>query len=182
MVMPLEDGGHVTVGDRRQALVARIGENINVRRFAYLESSGVLGAYRHGTRIGVLVDMKGGDETLAKDLAMHIAASRPLYISAEEVPQALLAKEKEIYLAQAVESGKPPQVIEKTVEGRVKKFIAEVTLIGQPFVKNDHISVGKLLSDAGAAVRRFERFEVGEGIEKKAGDFAAEVMAQVKGH
>jgi elongation factor Ts len=184
MGLPLEDGGNLTVADRRQELAARIGENIGVRRFAFMETDGVLGSYRHGTpaRIGVLVDMKGGDEALAKDIAMHIAASRPLCINADQVPQDLLAKEKEIYAAQAAESGKPPQVIEKMVEGRLKKFIAAVTLLGQPFVKNPELSVGKLLSDAGAEVKRFERFEVGEGIEKKGGDFAAEVMAQVKGH
>jgi elongation factor Ts len=118
MGLPLEDGGNLTVADRRQELAARIGENIGVRRFAFMEATGVLGSYRHGTpaRIGVLVDMKGRDEALAKDIAMHIAASRPLCINADQMPQDLLAKEKEIYAAQAAESGKPPQVIEKMVK------------------------------------------------------------------
>jgi elongation factor Ts len=181
MGLPLEEGGGTTVEGRRQELIARIGENINVRRFCVIQTHGVLGTYLHGTRIGVLVELAGGTAALAKDVAMHVAASRPMCVSADQVPDAVMAKEREIFAAQAAESGKPPQVIEKMVEGRLKKFIGEVTLLGQPFVRDPDITVGKLLADAGAELRRFERFEVGEGIERKTGNFAAEVMAQVKG-
>ncbi len=181
LALPLSDGGR-TVEEARLDLVNKIGENVQVRRFERIEAQGDhLGVYLHGTRIGVVVDLEGGDETLARDLAMHIAASRPMCVSEEEVPEEVLEKEKEILTAQAQDSGKPPEIVEKMVQGRLKKFLSEVTLLGQPFVKDPDKSVGKLLKEAGARVRRFLRFEVGEGIEKKQENFADEVMAQVKG-
>jgi elongation factor Ts len=181
MAAPLAEGGSLTIGERRQELAAKLGEHIDVRRYALRTTDSRLASYLHGTRIGVLVEMHGGSPELAKDIAMHIAASRPICISAEQVPAETLAKEREIFMAQAAASGKPPQVVEKMVEGRLKKFVAEVTLTGQPFVKNPEMTVGQLLAESGAEVRWFERFEVGEGIEKKTANFAEEVMAQVKG-
>ncbi len=168
----------------RKALIAKIGENINVRRhtiYRAQEAGSLVGGYLHGGRIGVLIELKNGDAALAKDIAMHITASRPEAISEEDVPAELLAKEKEIIMAQAASSGKPAEIIEKMVGGRIRKYIAEITLLDQPFVKDPDISVGKLLESASAAVLRFERIEVGEGIEKAEEDFAAEVMAQVQG-
>jgi elongation factor Ts len=145
-------------------------------------SEASLGRYQHGTRIGVVVGLAGGTPALAKDLAMHIAASRPMCVSEADIPPDLMAREREIYVAQAAEEGKPPAVAEKIIAGRLqKKFIAEVTLLGQPFIRDPETSVAKLLAGAGASVTGFHRFEVGEGIEKKATDFAAEVMAQVRG-
>lgn len=171
-----------SVEERRQELVSKVGENVQVRRFARFEATGDrLGTYIHGMRIGVVVDMVGGDDALARDICMHIAASRPVCVDPKEVPQELLAKEREIYTAQAAESGKPAEIIEKMVEGRLKKYLGEITLLGQPFVKQPDTTVAKLLSDAGASVNRFVRYEVGEGIEKQAENFAEEVMAQVKG-
>jgi len=165
----------------RRNLVAKIGENITVRRIERYQAKGtVLGAYTHGTRIGVLVELKGGTPTLAKDIAMHVAASRPLCVKPEQVSAEVLEKEREIIRAQSADSGKPAAIIEKMVEGRLKKFLAEVTLLGQPFVKDPDQSVEKLVKAAGAEVLRFTRFEVGEGIEKKQEDFAAEVMAQAR--
>jgi elongation factor Ts len=175
--LTLGDSGD-TVQVTRDNLVAKIGENINIRRFEITETEGSIGAYLHGTRIGVLVNLKGGDATLARDIAMHIAASRPVCVSEDEVSADILDKEKEIFSAQAAESGKPAEIIEKMVSGRIKKFIGEITLNGQPFIKNPDQTVGQLLSDAGASVTSFTRFEVGEGIEKKQEDFAAEVEAQ----
>lgn len=166
-----------TVEAARQALVQKIGENIGVRRFARFATDDTLACYLHGTRIGVLVDYAGGNEQLGKDIAMHIAASKPLAVSKEEIPGALLEKEREIYAAQAVESGKPANIIEKMVEGRVVKYLAEVTLLGQPFVKDPDVTVEKLLASKHARVNRFALFVVGEGIEKKSADFAQEVMA-----
>ncbi len=175
-------GGDQSVEAARLDLVNKIGENVQVRRFERVQLQGDhLGVYLHGTRIGVVVDLEGGDETLARDIAMHIAASRPMCVAEEDVPADVLEKEKEILTAQAQDSGKPPQIVEKMVQGRLKKFLSEVTLLGQPFVKDPDKSVGKLLKEAGAKVRRFLRFEVGEGIEKKQENFADEVMAQVKG-
>jgi len=168
------------VDTARRNLVAKLGENISVRRFELYRSQGVLGSYIHGTRIGVLVELKGGDSALAKDIAMHVAASRPLCVRPDQVSSEVLDKEREIIRAQSTDSGKPPAIIEKMVEGRLKKFLAEVTLLGQPFVKDPDLSVEKLLAKAGAQVLRFARFEVGEGIEKKQEDFAAEVMAQAR--
>lgn len=180
-VMPITEGG-TTIEDTRQELVGKIGENISVRRFVRLESSGnIFGVYQHGARIGVIVMMQGGDETLAKDIAMHIAAIKPICISEADIPADVLSKEREIFVAQAAESGKPENIIEKMVEGKVRKFIKEITLLGQSFVKDSDMTVEKLLSDRGARVTDFIRMEVGEGIEKKSENFADEVMAQVKG-
>ncbi len=181
--------GSETVEERRRALVAKIGENIGVRRFAVLAAPQHLGAYTHGTRIGALVAVKGGDAQFAHDLAMHVAASNPKYLSQGEVPAEVIAKEREILTEQAQKEGqkdgkgggKPPEIIAKMVEGRLRKSLGEITLLGQPFVKDPDMTVEKLLKGAGAQVVAFERFEVGAGIEKKQEDFVAEVMAQVKG-
>lgn len=167
-----------TVEDTRKELVMKLGENISVRRFVRFDTQGQLASYLHGLKIGVLVDYTGGDEQLGKDIAMHIAASKPVCVSREEVPADLLDKEREIYSAQAAESGKPANIVEKMVEGRINKYLAEVTLLGQPFVKNPDETVEKLLKSKGARVNRFAMFVVGEGIEKKVTDFAAEVAAQ----
>ncbi len=175
----LADGA--TVEKRRQDLVAKIGENIQLRRAEYFETSeGQLGSYRHGSRIGVVTEILGGDESLSRDVSMHIAASRPVCIDETQVPAELLANEKKIFTAQAEESGKPPEIAEKMVIGRIKKYLKEVTLVGQPFVKDPDLTIGQLLKKADASVVRFIRLEVGEGIEKKKEDFADEVMAQVK--
>ena len=171
-----------SVEQNRRECIAKIGENMNVRRFARLASDqGVIGCYLHGTRIGVLVELAGGDADLAKDIAMHIAASRPLCVSAEDVPADLVAKERDIFAAQAATSGKPANIIDKMVEGRLRKYFEEITLLGQPFVKDPEQSVDQLLKAHKAKAIGFARFELGEGIEKKSGDFAAEVMAQVRG-
>ncbi len=179
--LPMGEGDERSIEQARQELVAKIGENIQVRRFVRLESEGNLGVYLHGNRIGVVVELEGGDTDLARDLAMHVAASRPLCVSAGDVPAEVLAKEREIFAAQAAESGKPPEIVEKMVEGRIRKFLNEVTLLGQPFVKDPDQTVGGLLESRGARARRFVRMEVGEGIEKKSENFADEVMAQVRG-
>lgn len=168
-----------TVEESRQALVMKLGENMSVRRFRRFETAGRLAYYLHGNKIGVMVDFEGGDEALGKDLAMHIAASKPICVSPDQVSQELLAKEREIYAAQAKESGKPDNIVAKMVEGRVQKYLAEVTLLGQPFVKNPDETVEKLLKAKGAKVNDFAMFVVGEGIEKKSSDFAAEVRAQL---
>lgn len=171
-----------TVEETRQQLVAKIGENIRVRRFVRRQTqTGVIGSYLHGSRIGVLVELEGGDLALARDIAMHVAASRPLCVSADQIPADVLAREKEIYDAQAAESGKPEDIRAKMVEGRIRKYAAEVTLLGQPFVKDPETTVEQLLKKAGAKVLAFDRLEVGEGIEKQADDFVAEVMKQARG-
>jgi elongation factor Ts len=170
-----------TVAQAREALVAKLGENMGLRRFTRYAVRGHIGAYLHGRKIGVLVELEGGDENLAKDIAMHIAASKPECVRKEDVPAELIAKEKEIFAEQAKQSGKPANIVEKMVEGRVNKFLNEVTLLGQPFVKDPDTTVEKLLKGANATVLRFARYEVGEGIEKRSADFAAEVMATVKG-
>jgi elongation factor Ts len=170
-----------SIDERRRALVAKIGEKISVRRFARLESPEHLGAYVHGTRIGVLVALKGGPANLAHDLAMHVAASNPRYLTQADVPADVVAKEREILTEQAANEGKPPEIVAKMVEGRLRKSLGEITLAGQPFVKDPDQTVEKLLKAARAEVLAFERFEVGAGIEKKQDDFVAEVMAQVKG-
>lgn len=171
--------GEMTVEEARLALITKIGENIGVRRFERLESdSGTLGSYLHGVKIGVIVKLDGGDAELAKDVAMHIAASNPTCISAADMPADLLEKEKEIFVAQARESGKPDNIIEKMIEGRMKKFLKENTLLGQAFVKNPDLSIEQLLETGGASIVSYNRLEVGEGIEKKEDDFVAEVMAQ----
>ncbi|HET7634508.1 MAG TPA: translation elongation factor Ts [Burkholderiales bacterium] len=167
-----------TVEAARQALIAKLGENIGVRRVALIDAQGRLASYLHGRRIGVLIDVSGGDVQLGKDLAMHVAASKPLTVSQEDVAADVIAKEREIYAAQAAESGKPANIVEKMVEGRIVKFLAEVTLLGQPFVKDPDQTVGQLLKSKNAAVHAFRLFVVGEGIEKRKDDFAAEVMAQ----
>lgn len=170
-----------TVEERRKELIAKIGENISVRRVNYVETDGVIGAYMHGSRIGVLVNLEGGDEALAKDVAMHVAASKPACVDESEVPAETIQKEKDIFTAQAQESGKPAEIIEKMIGGRIAKFLKEITLVGQPFVKDPDQTVAKLLASKGAKVVAFSRLEVGEGIEKKEEDFVAEVMAQAKG-
>lgn len=180
MAMPISDNDSTSIEDTRKELIAKIGENMAVRRFEVIEAQGTLSYYMHGSRIGVVIDLEGGDEQLGKDLAMHIAASRPVCVSEENVPADVIQKEKEIFSSQAAESGKPADIIEKMVEGRIKKFLKEVTLLGQPFVKDADQTVEQLLKSAGATVHRFVRFEVGEGIEKKQENFAEEVMAQAK--
>jgi len=178
---PLADDPGTTVNAAREALISKIGENVQVRRLVRFEDvEGTLYSYRHGGRIGVVVDLVGGDETLGRDIAMHVAATTPLCVGADDVPADTLAKEREIYRAQALESGKPVAVHEKMIEGRVRKFLEEVTLLGQAFVKDTERSVAQLLQSAGARVRRFARVEVGEGIEKRNENFAEEVMAQVR--
>ena len=169
-----------TVEEARQALIQKIGENITVRRFEIIEAADgeVVGAYQHGNKISVLTRLSGGSEDLAKDVAMHVAASSPVCISSDEVPAELLAKEREIFTAQAAESGKPVEIMEKMVEGRIRKYLNEVTLLGQAFVKDPDQTVEKLVKSAGAEVKQFVRYEVGEGIEKKEDDFVSEVMAQ----
>jgi elongation factor Ts len=171
-----------TVEEKRQALVAKIGENIQVRRFTTLSTdNGVIGAYRHGDRIGTMVQLTGGSEELARDLAMHVAANRPQAISAAELSQDLLDKEREIVATQARDSGKPENIIEKMIEGRMAKFVNEISLLGQQFVKDPDVTVEKLVKQAGATVEAFAFFEVGEGIEKVQDNFAEEVMAQARG-
>lgn len=179
LAMPLEGG--VTVDEMRRGLIAKLGENITIRRFEkYNTNEGGAACYLHGNKIGVIVELATTDHELGKDVAMHIAASKPVCVSDEQVPAEEIEKEKEIFKAQAAESGKPADIIEKMIAGRINKFLAEVTLLGQPFIKDDKISVGKLVTSKGNSVIRFTRFEVGEGIEKKEENFAEEVMAQVK--
>lgn len=170
-----------SVEEARQQLVAKIGENIQLRRLASLTSTGGIGIYRHGSRIGVMVSLAKADPELAKDMAMHIAASKPIVVNPNEVSEALIASERAIYETQAKETGKPAAIIEKMIDGRVQKFLNEVSLIGQPFLKNPEITVEKWLKEKNNQVVAFVRFQVGEGIEKKQDNFVAEVMAQVKG-
>jgi elongation factor Ts len=182
MQLSLHEGEETTVNQAREALVAKLGENMNVRRFARFEASqGKLVSYRHGVRIGVVLELEGGDDELGKDLAMHIAATNPVCLSEDQMPQEMLDKEREIVTAQAKESGKPDNIIEKMVEGRMRKYLAENTLLGQAFVKDPDTTVAKLLKSRGANLVQYKRFEVGEGIEKKQENFAEEVMAQAKG-
>ena len=169
-----------SVDERRRALVAKIGENISVRRIAMLESADHLGAYRHGTRIGALVAVTGGDAALAHDLAMHVAATNPAFLSVADVPADVVAKEREIETEKALAEGKPADIVAKMVEGRIRKTLNEKVLLGQPFVKDPDQTIEKLLKAAKAEVKSFQRFEVGDGIEKKQDDFVGEVMAQVK--
>jgi len=176
--LPLAGG--VTVDETRRHLVAKIGEKIDVRRAAILSAADRIGTYVHGTRIGTLVGMKGGNDALARDIAMHVAAANPQFVSPSSVPADVVAKEREILSAQAASEGKPPAIVEKMVEGRLRKYLAEICLTGQPFVKDPDTTVGKLLENATAEVSGFLRFEVGEGIVKKQENFAAEVMAQVE--
>jgi elongation factor Ts len=169
-----------TIDERRRALISKIGENITVRRHATMSSTGFLGAYRHGTRICALVAIEGGDAALAHDLAMHVAASNPEFLSAADVPADLVAKEREIETEKALAEGKPADIVAKMVEGRIRKTLNEKALLGQPFVKDPDQTVEKLLKAAKAEIKAYQRFEVGAGIEKKQGDFVGEVMAQVK--
>ncbi len=180
--LPLKAGEARTVEEARTELVAKIGENMSVRRFERIETDGgMLASYRHGVRIGVVVELEGGDDALGKDIAMHVAASNPAYVSEEQVDPTVVEKEKDIFRTQALESGKPENIVDKIIEGRVRKFLGEITLVGQPFVKDPDVTVGKLLADKGATVKRICRYEVGEGIEKKSENFADEVMAQIRG-
>jgi len=170
-----------TVDARRIALVQKIGENVSLRRFVRVEAQGRIASYVHGTKIGVVVDYTGGNEALGKDLAMHIAATKPIAVSREQVPADVVDKERSIAAARAAESGKPANIVEKMVEGAVSKFLAEVTLLPQPFVKNDKQSIADLVKGQGAKVNAFVLFVVGEGIEKRKDDFAAEVAAMARG-
>lgn len=182
LALPVEMGGSQSIEERIRDMVMRIGENIAVRRFQVLQShGGRVGAYVHGGRIGVLVDVSGADEAIGMDVAMHVAASRPMAVGEADMPADVLDKEREILAAQVADSGKPPEIQEKMITGRMKKYLAEVTLLGQPFVKDTDQSVEQYLSGAGATVGAFSRFEVGEGIEKRIENFAEEVMAQVQG-
>jgi elongation factor Ts len=174
-----------TVEETRRELIARIGENIGVRRFEIVSGAAALATYLHGTRIGTVVVIEGGDAALGHDLAMHVAAINPQYLSAEDVPAEQVEKEREIFVAQAATdpklAGKPKDVLVKASEGKLRKFLGEITLLGQPFVKDDKQTVAQVLKGANAKVVRFVRYEVGAGIEKKQENFAAEVMAQVRG-
>jgi elongation factor Ts len=171
-----------TIEDTRKALVGKIGENVTVRRFARLSAQGKLATYIHGgAKIGVIVDVLGGDDALGRDLAMHIAASKPVALTGAQVAPSLIQKERDIAAAKAAESGKPANIVEKMVEGSVQKFLKEVTLLGQPFVKNDKQTVEQLLKSKDASVTGFCLYVVGEGLERRKDDFAAEVMAQVGG-
>lgn len=178
--LPMTEGGD-SIETARSALVQKIGENIQIRRAYVSSSEGLVSAYVHSAKIGVLVALNGGSDELGKDVAMHVAASNPMVVNPDQVDQAILDKEKEIFSAQAAESGKPAEIIEKMVQGRIAKFLKEVSLVDQPFVKDPDTTVGKLVKGAGAEVVSFVRIEVGEGIEKEEVDFAAEVMAQARG-
>jgi len=172
--------GPSTVEEARKALVGRIGENISIRRFARIEAKGRLSHYVHGgAKIGVLVDISGGDDQFARDLAMHISWAKPIALSKDEVPADLIKKERDIAVATAANSGKPANIAEKMIEGGVQKFLKQVTLLGQGFVRDEKQSVEAVLKAKGASVSRFVLYIVGEGIEKRSSDFAAEVMAQV---
>lgn len=176
--------GESDIETQRKELIAKLGENINVRRFAVISSQNTLVSYTHGSnsRIAVIVELSGGNEALARDIAMHIAAMKPVCVNEDQVPAELIAKEKAIFTAQSAESGKPADIIEKMVVGRLKKYLKEVTLLGQPFVKDNEKTIEQLLKAANAQVKQFIRFEVGEGIEKKVENFAEAVMAQAKGN
>jgi elongation factor Ts len=175
----------VSIDEARRALIAKIGENIGVRRFAVVEAPAVVGAYLHGMRIGALVAMKSGDEAVAKDIAMHVAAINPARVSSAEVPADEVEKERSIFIEQAKgdpkTAGKPQEIVDKIIEGKVRKWLSEITLLGQPFVKDDKQTVEQYLKKAGGEVLSITRYEVGAGIEKKQEDFAAEVMKQVRG-
>ncbi len=183
LAMPVRQGESESIEERIRDMVMRIGENISVRRFQVMESaSGNVRAYVHGGRIGVLVDLAGADESIGKDIAMHVAATGPMAIGEVDLPSSVVEKEREILLAQVADSGKPPEIQEKIIAGRMKKYLKEVTLLGQPFVKDPDQSVEKYLAGARASVSAFSRFEVGEGIDKRTENFAEEVMAQVQGN
>jgi len=177
VALPLHEGEATTIEEARQALISKIGENMTVRRMMRFSTSGVLSSYLHGNRIGVVVDTDQNAD-LGRDVAMHVAAVNPVCIDESGVPAELLEKERDIVVTQAQESGKPADIIEKMVEGRMRKYLAEITLVGQAFVKDPDTTVGKLLSSSGVTLNSFNRFEVGEGIEKKSENFRDEVMAQ----
>ncbi|MFK4446425.1 elongation factor Ts [Caballeronia udeis] len=174
--LPLESS---TVDAVRLALIGKIGENVSVRRFVRFESANKLASYLHGTRIGVLVEFTGADEQVGKDVAMHVAAMKPVSLSSDDVPAELIAKERSIAEQKAAESGKPAEIVAKMVDGSVQKYLKEVSLLNQTFVKNDKQTIEQMLKAAGASVQKFALFVVGEGIEKRTDDFAAEVAAQV---
>jgi elongation factor Ts len=178
-LLKIENAG-ASLEERRRALIAKLGENVAVRRFVRVTSPGPIGTYIHGARIGCVVALQGGDDALARDIAMHVAAINPAYIDVGDVPAAMLNKEREILAEQTKGEKKPPDIIAKMVEGRLRKYLAEITLMGQPFVKDEDMTVEKLVKKAGAKVVQFVRYEVGAGIEKKQDDFVSEVMAQVK--
>jgi len=183
LAMPLEDG--ISVDEMRRGLISKLGENITVRRFERFKATeGGTACYLHGSKIGVIVELATPDQELGKDIAMHIAASKPVCVSADQVSADTIAKEKEIFLAQQEDKikGKPADIVEKMIAGRVGKFLAEVTLLGQPFIKDDKMTIAQLVASKGNNALRFMRFEVGEGIEKKEENFAEEVMAQVRGN
>ncbi len=169
----------VSVEEIRKAAITKLGENMTIRRFVRYSTEGTIATYLHGAKIGVIVDLNG-DEALGRDVAMHIAASKPICVSKDQVPAETLEQERKIYTAQAAESGKPADIVAKMVEGRVNKFLAEVTLVGQPFVKNPDVTVEKLLAEKSAKVNAFAMLVVGEGIEKAVVDYAAEVAAAAK--
>ena len=182
MALTMNDAGD-SIDTVRQTLIAKIGENIQVRRFTLMSTGdGVIGSYRHGESMGSMVRLEGGDVALAKDIAMHVAASRPQAISAADLPAELLEKERDIVATQARDSGKPEAIIEKMVDGRMKKFVNEISLLGQSFVKDPDVTVEKLVSKANATVKEIAFYQVGEGIEKKEDNFAEEVMAQARGN
>jgi elongation factor Ts len=168
-----------TVDEQRAALIGRIGENMSIRRFARFETSAKLASYLHGTRIGVMVDFDAADDQVGKDVAMHVAAMKPVSLSSEQVPAELIEKERSVASLKAAESGKPAEIVTKMVEGSIQKFLKEVSLLNQTFVKNDKQTIEQMLKANGASVKSFTMFVVGEGIEKKQDDFAAEVAAQV---
>jgi elongation factor Ts len=174
--LPLESS---TVDAVRLALVGKIGENLSIRRFVRFESANKVASYLHGTRIGVLVEFTGADEQVGKDVAMHVAAMKPVSLSSDEVPADLIAKERSIAEQKAAESGKPAEIVAKMVDGSIQKYLKEVSLLNQPFVKNDKQTIEQMLKAANASVQKFALFVVGEGIEKRQDDFAAEVAAQV---
>ncbi len=177
LALPMADGQSIEAA--RQTLIGKVGENIQLRRFEIIAAEGRIASYLHGSRIGVLVDSDAEAE-LARDIAMHIAASNPQFIDRDSIPGDFVDKEKSILVAQAESSGKPPEIVEKMIQGRLNKFLGEITLLGQPFVKDPDQTVAKLLDAAGASVKRYVRYEVGEGIDKKVEDFAAEVASQLE--
>ncbi len=170
------------IENARTQLISKIGENISIRRFDKIKQCDNMGVYTHGARIGAVVAITGGDEETSKDVAMHVAASNPICIDNKGVPEEMVSREERIFREQAASSGKPPEIIDKMIQGRMKKFFKEVTLLGQPFIKNPDMTVNELLKESKAEIISFKRYEVGEGIEKKEENFADEVMAQIKGN
>ena len=187
LALPLNDGNDLSIEDARKALIAKIGENVNVRRFISVTSNGLVASYSHGDQIGVLVALDNGSAELGKDIAMHVAASKPAAISEKDIPAQQISDERAILISQATAESeaskkpKPAEIIEKMVEGRIRKYMAEITLYGQPFVKDPDVTVGQLVEKTNSTVTQIMRFEVGEGIEKKEDNFAEEVMAQARG-